>query len=52
MDQGSVNSIFTKIQSFESNGGDSASVLVHTLNSVSDGLVLGRIYSFKFRSAN
>jgi hypothetical protein len=52
MDQGLINSAFNKVQTFADAGGDSAKSLTHVLTAEADNLVIGRIYSFKFRSAN
>lgn len=52
MDQGLINSAFNKVQKFSDAGGDSAKSLKHVLTAEADNLVIGRIYSFKFRSAN
>ena len=48
MDEGSVNSEFSRMSSYSG----SIATLTHTLTPASDSLTLGLIYSFKFRSLN
>jgi hypothetical protein len=52
MDQGSINSVFSKVESYGLQGGNNASLLRYSVEEATDGLVVGRIYSFKMRSAN
>lgn len=52
IDSGVTNSAFTKVQTFADAGGEQANLLEHSLTVAGDSLVVGRIYSFKFRSAN
>lgn len=52
MDQGDLNTPFVQVTSYNNAGGSSASILTHTLTPLNDGLVLGKIYTFKFRSVN
>lgn len=51
-DDGTINSAFSNIQSFAAAGGSTANLLEHTLSVAQDGLITGRIYTFKFRAAN
>ena len=52
MDQGDLNTPFSKVTSYGNAGGQSASILTHTLTHLNDGLIIGKIYTFKFRSEN
>jgi|LauGreDrversion4_2_1035121.scaffolds.fasta_scaffold01782_2 hypothetical protein len=40
------------VTSYNNQGGAGASTVTHTLTPQIDGLVVGKIYSFKFRSVN
>jgi len=51
-DEGLINSAFSSIQSFAAAGGSAANLLEHTVSVAQDGLIIGRIYTFKFRTAN
>lgn len=51
-DDGFTNSEFTKVQTFADAGGETANLLEHSLTVSDDGLVEGRVYTFKFRTAN
>ncbi len=48
VDQGALNSAFTKVSSYSG----SISTLTHTLGRVADSLTAGRLYSLQFRSRN
>ena len=52
MDQGTLNSPFSKVESYAAAGGNDASLLTHTIEATEDNLVEGNIYSFKMRSIN
>jgi len=52
MDQGEINSVFSKVDSYGLAGGNNASLLRYSVEAARDGLIMGRIYSFKMRSAN
>jgi hypothetical protein len=52
IDQGTINSAFSKVESYGLVGGDDASLLLSTIDAVVDSLVEGNVYSFKFRSIN
>lgn len=52
MDEGSLNTPFSLVQSYQTAGGDQASLLQHTLSVSADSLQPSLVYSFKFRSRN
>jgi hypothetical protein len=52
MDEGSLNTQFNSVQSYADAGGADATSLSHVLTASGDGLVAGKIYSFKFRARN
>jgi hypothetical protein len=52
MDQGDINTPFTKVSGYSTAGGNTASLLSYTLTPQTDGIVQGKVYSFKFRAAN
>jgi hypothetical protein len=50
--EGTLNSAFQKVQTYADAGGDNASLLTHSLTVADDSLIVGRHYTFKFRSRN
>lgn len=52
MDQGDLNTQFAKVNGYSNAGGSTASLLQYTLTNTIEGIVLGKVYSFKFRAAN
>ena len=52
MDEGDTNTVFSPVTSYADLGGSTATLLTHTLTTVADGMVTGKIYTFKFRASN
>ena len=47
-----MNTAFAKVNGYSTAGGNTASLLSYTLTNLVDGIVIGKVYSFKFRAAN